>query len=47
MPAAFSPAIGSDSQRPFAQVVVGGLLSRIALSIFLTPGALPPGLAPG
>ncbi len=37
MPAAFSHAIGSDSQRPFAQVVVGGLLSRIALSIFLLP----------
>jgi len=37
MPAAFSHAIGSDSQRPFAQVVVGGLLSRLALSIFLLP----------
>jgi cobalt-zinc-cadmium resistance protein CzcA len=37
MPAAFSHAIGSDSQRPFAQVVVGGLLSRVALSIFLLP----------
>ncbi len=37
LPAAFSHAIGSDSQRPFAQVVVGGLLSRIALSIFLLP----------
>ncbi|MFI5290875.1 MAG: efflux RND transporter permease subunit, partial [Polyangia bacterium] len=37
MPAALSHAIGSDSQRPFAQVVVGGLLSRIALSIFLLP----------
>ncbi len=37
MPAAFSHAIGSDSQRPFAQVVVGGLLSRVALSVFLLP----------
>ena len=37
MPAAFSHAIGSDSQRPFALVVVGGLLSRIVLSIFLLP----------
>ncbi len=37
MPAAFSHAIGSDSQRPFAIVVVGGLLSRIILSIFLLP----------
>ena len=37
MPAAFSHAIGRDSQRPFALVVVGGLLSRIALSISLLP----------
>jgi len=37
MPAAFSHAIGSDSQRPFALVIVGGLLSRMALSIFLMP----------
>ena len=37
LPAAFSHEIGSDSQRPFALVVVGGLLSRIALSIFLLP----------
>ncbi|HEX3474586.1 MAG TPA: CusA/CzcA family heavy metal efflux RND transporter [Kofleriaceae bacterium] len=37
LPAAFSHAIGSDSQRPFAQVVVGGLLSRLVLSIFLLP----------
>jgi len=37
MPAAFSHAIGSDSQRPFALVVVGGLLSRVARSIFLMP----------
>jgi cobalt-zinc-cadmium resistance protein CzcA len=37
LPAAFSHAIGSDSQRPFAQVVVGGLISRVGLSIFLLP----------
>jgi cobalt-zinc-cadmium resistance protein CzcA len=37
MPAAFSHAIGSDSQRPFAQVVVGGLVSRMMLGIFLLP----------
>jgi cobalt-zinc-cadmium resistance protein CzcA len=37
IPAAFSHGIGSDSQRPFAQVVVGGLISRVALSIFLLP----------
>ena len=37
LPAAFSHGIGSDSQRPFAQVIVFGLLSRVALSIFLLP----------
>jgi cobalt-zinc-cadmium resistance protein CzcA len=37
LPAAFSHDIGSDSQRPFAQVVTFGLLSRVALSIFLLP----------
>jgi cobalt-zinc-cadmium resistance protein CzcA len=37
IPAALSHGIGSDSQRPFAQVIVGGLVSRIALSIFLLP----------
>jgi len=37
LPAAMSTGIGSDSQRPFAIVVVGGLVSRLALSIFLAP----------
>jgi len=37
LPAAMSTGIGSDSQRPFAIVIVGGLLSRLALSIFLAP----------
>jgi cobalt-zinc-cadmium resistance protein CzcA len=37
LPAAFSHGIGSDSQRPFAQVIVFGLLSRVGLSIFLLP----------
>jgi cobalt-zinc-cadmium resistance protein CzcA len=31
------PGIGSDSQKPFAIVIVGGLLSRLLLSIFLAP----------
>src|ERR1700733_2695229 len=35
LPAALSHAIGSDSQRPFAIVIVGGLISDLALSIFL------------
>jgi cobalt-zinc-cadmium resistance protein CzcA len=37
LPAAMSHAIGSDSQRPFAIVIVGGLISDLALSIFLLP----------
>jgi len=37
LPAAMSHAIGSDSQRPFAIVIVGGLLSDLLLSIFLLP----------
>jgi len=37
LPAALSHGIGSDSQRPFAIVIVGGLLSDLILSIFLLP----------
>lgn len=37
LPAALSHGIGSDSQRPFAQVIVGGLLSRLLISVFLMP----------
>jgi heavy metal efflux system protein len=37
LPAAMSTGIGSDSQKPFAIVIVGGLVSRLALSIFLAP----------
>jgi heavy metal efflux system protein len=36
-PAAFSHAIGSDSQRPFAIVIVGGLIAALSLSVFLLP----------
>jgi heavy metal efflux system protein len=37
LPAALSHEIGSDSQRPFAIVIVGGLLGTLPLSIFLLP----------
>jgi cobalt-zinc-cadmium resistance protein CzcA len=37
LPAAMSTGIGSDSQKPFAIVIVGGLASRLVLSIFLSP----------
>lgn len=37
LPAAMSTGIGSDSQKPFAIVIVGGMVSRLVLSIFLAP----------
>jgi heavy metal efflux system protein len=37
LPAALSHGIGSDSQRPFAIVIVGGLVGALVLSIFLLP----------
>jgi len=37
VPAAISHGIGSDSQRPFAIVIVGGLMAVLAMSIFLLP----------
>ena len=37
LPAATSRGIGSDSQKPFAIVIVGGLLLALLLSVFLLP----------
>ena len=37
IPAALSHAIGSDSQRPFAIVIVGGLIVALAMSVFILP----------
>ena len=37
LPAAMSHSIGSDSQRPFAIVIVGGLVADLVMSIFLLP----------
>ncbi len=37
LPAALSRGIGSDSQRPFAIVIVGGLVGALLLGIFLLP----------
>ena len=37
LPAAMSHGIGSDSQRPFAIVIVGGLMTNLVMSIFLLP----------
>jgi len=37
LPAAASHGIGSDSQRPFAIVIVGGLMVGMVINIFLLP----------
>jgi cobalt-zinc-cadmium resistance protein CzcA len=37
LPAALSRGIGSDSQRPFAIVIVGGLMVAMLMNIFLLP----------
>jgi cobalt-zinc-cadmium resistance protein CzcA len=37
LPAALSHGIGSDSQRPFAIVIIGGLVAALLLSVFLLP----------
>ena len=37
LPAALSRGIGSDSQRPFAIVIVGGLMVAMVMNIFLLP----------
>ena len=37
VPAALSHEIGSDSQRPFAIVIVGGLIAALLMSIVLLP----------
>ncbi len=37
LPAAIATGVGTDSQRPFALVIVSGLFSRLLISIFLMP----------
>jgi cobalt-zinc-cadmium resistance protein CzcA len=37
LPAATSHGIGSDSQRPFAIVIVGGLIGALIMSVYLLP----------
>jgi len=37
LPAAVSHGIGSDSQRPFAIVIVGGLIADLVISVILLP----------
>ncbi|MGH8157285.1 MAG: efflux RND transporter permease subunit [Rhodanobacter sp.] len=37
LPAALSTGVGTDTQRPFALVIVSGLFTRLLISIFLMP----------
>ena len=37
LPAALATGVGTDSQRPFALVIVAGLLTRLVVSVFLMP----------
>ena len=37
LPAALATGVGTDSQKPFALVIVAGLLTRLLISIFLMP----------
>lgn len=37
LPAAMAHGVGTDSQRPFAMVIVGGMLSELLISILLMP----------
>jgi cobalt-zinc-cadmium resistance protein CzcA len=37
LPAALATGVGTDSQKPFALVIVSGLLTRLLISIFLMP----------
>ena len=40
LPAALSHAIGSDSQRPFAIVIVGGLIATLVISVSCCPRSM-------
>ncbi|MGE5143787.1 MAG: efflux RND transporter permease subunit [Acidobacteriota bacterium] len=37
LPAAMAHGVGTDSQRPFALVIVGGMLSQLVISVLLMP----------
>jgi cobalt-zinc-cadmium resistance protein CzcA len=37
LPAALSTGVGSDTQKPFAIVIVAGLISRLCIAIFVDP----------
>ena len=38
LPMALSQGIGSETQRPFALVIVGGMVTTLAITLFVLPG---------
>jgi cobalt-zinc-cadmium resistance protein CzcA len=38
LPMALSQGVGSETQRPFALVIVGGMVSTLAITLFVLPG---------
>jgi heavy metal efflux system protein len=47
LPAALAHGVGTDSQRPFALVIVGGLFSRLLISVYLMPVLYEAAARPG
>ncbi len=47
LPAALATGVGTDSQRPFALVIVAGLFSRLLISVFLMPALYVLAARPG
>jgi cobalt-zinc-cadmium resistance protein CzcA len=39
MPAALSSGVGSETQRPFAVVIISGLVTAVAVTLFVLPFA--------
>jgi cobalt-zinc-cadmium resistance protein CzcA len=37
MPAALSAGVGSETQRPFAVVIISGLITAVAVTLFVLP----------
>jgi cobalt-zinc-cadmium resistance protein CzcA len=37
MPAAVSSGVGSETQRPFAVVIIGGLMTAVPVTLFVLP----------
>ena len=37
MPAALSTGVGSETQRPFAVVIISGLVTAVAVTLFVLP----------